>query len=55
VVSFNKKLKEPFQLFVVGKVDNPFHHDRRQLEWLQSATLANPAKNVQPFSANQTA
>src|SRR5487761_1574618 len=41
VLSEIKSIK-PFQLFVVGKVRKPFHLNRRQLEWLQNASLANP-------------
>jgi hypothetical protein len=54
VVHFDKESIEPFQLFVVGKVFNPFSHDRRQLEWLQNAILANREQSVQPYLANPT-
>jgi hypothetical protein len=45
VVSFNKKSIKPFQLFVVGKVQTLFPHNRRQLEWLQ---LGKPNGVIQP-------
>ncbi len=46
MVFFDKKSIEPFQQFVLGKESTLFPNIGEPLEWLQNASLVNPAKSA---------